>query len=115
METPIEVLRYRAMSFAGRIGWSPPYLYDRKLRGRALDDAVFEAIRRNRIFGLLSWGEEKSRWVRWAPRWPAGRLRDALRATLAADRALKGTSISDERAILTDLVLRLSAARREAA
>jgi pimeloyl-ACP methyl ester carboxylesterase len=33
METPIEVLRYRAMSFAGRIGWSPPYLYDRKLRG----------------------------------------------------------------------------------
>jgi pimeloyl-ACP methyl ester carboxylesterase len=33
METPIEVLRYQALSFAGRIGWTPPYLYDRKLRG----------------------------------------------------------------------------------
>ena len=89
--------------------------YDRKLRGRALEDAVFEAIRRNRVFGLLSWGEEKTRWVRWAPNWPAPRLRDAVRSALAADRALKGTTISDERAILTELVLRLSAARREAA
>jgi pimeloyl-ACP methyl ester carboxylesterase len=33
MDTPIEVLRYQALSFAGRIGWTPPYLYDRKLRG----------------------------------------------------------------------------------
>src|SRR5215217_226887 len=33
LDTPTEVLRYRALSFAGRIGWSPPYLYDRKLRG----------------------------------------------------------------------------------
>jgi DNA polymerase-3 subunit delta len=89
--------------------------YDRKLRGRALEDAVFEAIRRNRIFGLLSWGEEKARWVRWAPHWPAPRLREAVRSALAADRALKGTTISDERAILTDLVLRLATARREAA
>jgi DNA polymerase-3 subunit delta len=89
--------------------------YDRKLRGRALEDAVFELIRRNRVFGLLSWGEEKGRWVRWAPHWPAARLKEAVRAALAADRALKGTTISDERAILTDLVLRLATARREAA
>jgi len=89
--------------------------YDRKLRGRALDDAVFEVIRRHRVFGLLSWGEEKARWVRWATRWPAPRLREALRMALAADRALKGTTISDERGILTDLVLRLAAARSEAA
>lgn len=89
--------------------------YDRRLRGRALDDAVFEVIRRHRVFGLLSWGEEKARWVRWASRWPAARLREALRATLAADRALKGTTISDERGILTDLVLRLATARSEAA
>jgi pimeloyl-ACP methyl ester carboxylesterase len=33
LDTPVEVLRYKAMSFAGRIGWTPPYLYDRKLRG----------------------------------------------------------------------------------
>lgn len=33
LDTPTEVLRYQALSFAGRIGWTPPYLYDRKLRG----------------------------------------------------------------------------------
>jgi DNA polymerase-3 subunit delta len=89
--------------------------YDRGLRSRALDDAVFEVIRRIRVFGLLSWGDEKGRWVRWASRWSAARLRAATRAALAADRALKGTTISDERGILADLVLRLAAEHREAA
>ena len=89
--------------------------YDRGQRGRALDDAVFEAIRRSRVYGLLSWGEEKARWVRWAARWPAERLRRSLRATLEADRALKGTTISDERGILATLVLRLGTVKKEAA
>jgi DNA polymerase-3 subunit delta len=82
--------------------------YDRRLRGRALDDAVFETIRRNRIFGLLPWSEEKSRWVRWADGWPAERVRDGLRAARDADKALKGITISDERGILTDLLLRIA-------
>lgn len=89
--------------------------YDRRLRGRALEDAVFETIRRHRVFGLLSWTEEKARWVRWAAAWPAARLRDGFRAALTADMALKGTTISDELGILSDMVLRMSAARREAA
>jgi DNA polymerase-3 subunit delta len=89
--------------------------YDRQLRGRALDDAVFEAIRRARVYGLLPWGEEKGRWLRWAPDWPAARVQDAIAATLDADRALKGTTISDECGILTNLVLRLAVARKEAA
>jgi DNA polymerase-3 subunit delta len=88
---------------------------DRKLRGRALDDAVFEVIRRVRVFGLLPWTEERGRWIRWAPSWPAGRVRAGLRAALEADRALKGTTISDERGILTDMVLRMAAMKREAA
>jgi DNA polymerase-3 subunit delta len=88
---------------------------DRGLKGRALDDAVFESIRRNRVFGLLSWSEEKGRWIRWAARWPAARVRAALRAALEADIALKGTTISDERAILTTLVLRMAPTRRAAA
>jgi pimeloyl-ACP methyl ester carboxylesterase len=29
-----EMLRYKALTFAGRIGWHPPYLYDPKLRAR---------------------------------------------------------------------------------
>lgn len=88
---------------------------DRGLRGKALDDAMFNVIRRTRVYGLMSWGEEKGRWLRWAPAWPGERVAEALRAILAADRALKGTTISDERGILTDMVLRMAISRRAAA
>jgi DNA polymerase-3 subunit delta len=88
---------------------------DSRLRGRALDEAVFNAIRRNRVYGLLSWGEEKSRWLKWAATWPADRVAEGLRSILAADKALKMTSISDERGILTDVVLRMATSRRAAA
>lgn len=90
-------------------------LVDRKMAGRALDDAVFETIRRLRVFGLLPWSEERGRWVRWASSWTAGRVRAGLRAALEADVALKGTTISDERAILTDMVLRMAPVKQEAA
>ncbi|MBA3259704.1 MAG: DNA polymerase III subunit delta [Gemmatimonadales bacterium] len=88
---------------------------DRKLRGRALGDAVFETIRQGRVFGLLPWTEERDRWVRWAASWPATRVRAGLRAALEADRALKETTISDEQGVLTDLVLRMAPLKREAA
>jgi hypothetical protein len=67
------------------------------------------------VFGLLNWGEEKGRWLRWAPDWPAERVAEALRSILAADRALKDTTISDQRGILTDMVLRLATSSRAAA
>ena len=89
--------------------------YERRLRNRALDDAVFDTIRRNRVFGLLGWSEEKSRWVRWAAAWTPARVAGGLRAALAADIALKGTTISDEVGILSDMVLRMAPAKREAA
>ncbi|HZI76849.1 MAG TPA: SPOR domain-containing protein, partial [Gemmatimonadales bacterium] len=81
--------------------------YDGGLRGRALDDAVFKALLRNRPGGLLGYKEEIGRWTRVVARWPAPRIRAALRATLEADQALKNTTISDERGVLTDLILRL--------
>jgi DNA polymerase-3 subunit delta len=96
------------------VGVARSYM-DRGQRGRALDDAVFRAIQRCRVFGLLSWSEEKARWIRWAPKWPAKRVTGALRAVLAADTALKGTTISDERGILTDLVLRMATSAKAAA
>lgn len=82
--------------------------YDRGSRGRALEDAVFKTLLRNKVFGLLNYKEEAPRWARWAARWPADRVHAGLRATLAADRALKSTTISDEQAILTDLVMHLT-------
>ena len=44
-----EMLRYKALTFAGRIGWHPPYLYDRKLRGR---------LGRGACPSLVVWGRE---------------------------------------------------------
>jgi DNA polymerase-3 subunit delta len=81
--------------------------YDKGLRGHALDDAVFKALLRNRPGGLLGYKEEIARWTAVVARWPAARLRAALRAALEADQALKNTTVSDERGVLTDLVLQL--------
>lgn len=89
--------------------------YDRNVRGRRLEDAAFQLQRRVRLFGLLTYGEEARRWARWAPLWPPARVRAALRAAVAADMALKSTTISDERGVLTDLVLRLAGPTKEAA
>ena len=63
----------------------------------------------------MNWGEEKDRWLRWAPGWADERVAEALRSILTADRALKDTTISDERGILTDMVLRMATSRRAAA
>ncbi len=82
--------------------------YDKGTRGRSLDDAVFKTLLRNRVFGLLSYKEEAPRWARWATTWTPKRVRAGLRAALDADRALKSTTISNEDAILTDLIMRLT-------
>jgi DNA polymerase III subunit delta len=90
--------------------------YDRNLRGSRLEDATFQLLLRARptLIGL-SYKEEAKRWARWAPSWPAGRLRAALREAVAADTALKNTTISDERGVLLDLVLRIVVPASEAA
>src|SRR3954453_1587362 len=82
--------------------------HDQGLRGRALDEAVFKALLRSRPNGLLGYREEITRWTRVLARWPQPRLRLALKAALDADQAVKNTSVSDERGVLTDLILRLT-------
>ena len=46
---PEEVLRYQCLTFAARIGWNPPYFYDRKLRPR---------LRRITVPTLILWGRQ---------------------------------------------------------
>jgi DNA polymerase-3 subunit delta len=89
--------------------------YDRRVRGSSLERLMFDRLRQLRLFGLPDWKQESASWARWAADWPAARVRNALRAARDADQALKNTTISDERGILTDLVLRLTVARAEAA
>ena len=90
-------------------------LYDTGMRGRSLEEAVAKALFRNRPQGLLGYRDEAALWSRIAGDWPAGRVRAALRAALEADQALKTTTLSDERGVLTDLVLRLGVRAAEEA
>ena len=83
-------------------------------RGRALERAAFDAIKRVRLWGV-SWSETASLWAAAAPRWPEERIRRALRAARDADQALKTTTISTEAGILTDLILGVALTTREAA
>jgi DNA polymerase-3 subunit delta len=80
-----------------------------------LEDSVIRHIQVLRPHGLRKWKEEAARWARWSGQWTAAELSRAIRAALAADRALKGTTVADERGIVTQLVLGLAAAQREAA
>lgn len=89
--------------------------YDEGVGGRALEDAVFKALLRIRPSGLLGYKSEAAVWARVAARWPAGRIREALRASAEADQLLKTTTISDERGVLTDLVFRIGVRTAEAA
>src|SRR4051794_31544574 len=82
-------------------------LYDEGLRGRALEGAIFKMLLRNRPFGLLGYKEEAARWSAWVPHWPLPRIRAALRDARTADQGLKNTTVSDERGLLTDLVLQV--------
>ena len=81
--------------------------YDRGMRGRALEAAVMKSLLSVRPFGLLGYKEEASRWSRWATDWPRPRIYAALRVARDTDEALKNTTVSDERGLMTDLVLRI--------
>ena len=89
--------------------------YDRKVRGQALVKVAWDALKAARPWGLAPWNEETANLARWAERWPAPRLRRALEAALAADIALKSTTLSDERAVLADLVMTLTVGEKAAA
>ncbi len=88
-------------------------LLDAGRRGRDVERGVMEHLRSARPFGLGSWSKVAAAWARYADHWSDGELDEALRVALAADRALKSTTIADDGGILTDMLLTMSV--REAA
>lgn len=80
---------------------------DRGTPGHRLADTMYRHIESARPAGLGSWRDTAARWSAWAREWSATELSAALRLALAADVALKNSTVSDERAIIMDLVLRL--------
>jgi hypothetical protein len=88
---------------------------ERERGATRVEDSVLQHMQVLRPYGLRKWKDEAARWARWSGQWTAAELSRAIRAALAADRALKGTRVADERGIVTQLVLGFAAAQQEAA
>lgn len=89
--------------------------FDRRTRGRALEDQMFKTLLRLRIWGLPEYKKESAKWAEWATTWSGDRVAAALKAARDADQALKSTTVTGERGILAGLVLALTVPRAEAA
>lgn len=109
------------VALVGRLGssllvlqWAREAARQRKLRDRALIEGV-----KRLCFGTrpqVGSYDPFSRLVATVVgAWPESRIRAALADVLAADVALKSTTISDETAIVTELTLRMATAHRRKA
>ena len=84
------------------------------LAGPRLERGLLDQLRRARPMGVRNWEAQARSWASAAPHWTADELDQAIRATYEADRALKSTTVSDDRATLRSLLLTLGAGRAAA-
>ena len=77
--------------------------------------AVFRHMLAVRPYGLRSYKEEAARWTRWSALWTPAELGNALRAALKTDVALKTATMTDDRGIVTQLILGFAPVKRVAA
>jgi DNA polymerase-3 subunit delta len=88
---------------------------DRGAPRARLDALLLAHLRATRPYGLGSWTDTAARWARWADVWSARELAHVLARALGTDRALKSSTVTDERGILLELVLACARLRQEAA
>src|SRR6267143_2583947 len=88
---------------------------DRGVPAARAPDTIYRHLQSVRPYGMRSYKEEAARWTAWSGFWTARELARALRAALAADNALKTATVSDDRGIVTQLVLGFAVTKREAA
>jgi len=84
------------------------------LAGARLERALLEELRRARPVSVKNWEAQARTWASAARHWTPDELDQAIRATYQADRALKSTTVSDDRATLRSLLLSLGAGRAAA-
>ncbi len=89
-------------------------LADGGVAGGRLERAVFEQLRQIRPVGGRNWEVQARAWAAAEAHWTAPDLDRAIRAAYQADRALKSTTVSDDRATLRTLLLSLSVAEAAA-
>ena len=89
-------------------------LLDRGTPAPRLASELLQQMRTIRPMLQGSWNVLAGMWAEAAPRWRGPELDAALGATLDADRQLKGTTVTDERGVLMQLILGLSAMERAA-
>lgn len=80
-----------------------------------LQDRVFRHMLAARPYGLRGYKDEAARWANWSALWTRAELARALKAALAADTQLKSPTVTDDRGIVTRLVLEFAATKQEAA
>jgi DNA polymerase-3 subunit delta len=88
---------------------------DRGAPRARLESLMLSHLRAARPYGLGRWEQTAERWASWASLWSAAALSRALRLALDADRALKSSTVTDERGILEQLVLACALLEQEAA
>jgi DNA polymerase-3 subunit delta len=88
---------------------------DRGVHPARLPDTIHRQMQSVRPYGMRSYKDEAARWTAWSELWTGRELGRALRTALAADNALKTATVSDDRGIVTQLVLGFGATKREAA
>jgi DNA polymerase-3 subunit delta len=88
---------------------------DRGTPRARLADTMFRHMLSTKPYGLDNWKATAAQWAAAAEAWSAPELSRALRLALDTDRALKSTMVSDEAALLRQLILSLGALAREAA
>ena len=88
---------------------------ERDRGARKLPDTLLRHLLATRPYGLRGWKDEAARWSEWSATWTPPELSRALKAALAADIALKSPTVSDDRGIVTQLVLGFAPLKREAA
>ncbi|UCD24096.1 MAG: DNA polymerase III subunit delta [Gemmatimonadota bacterium] len=80
-----------------------------------VESDLLNAIRSSRLFGLRGWKHDAAVWTGAAQRWTTPEIARALSLAYECDRALKSTTLSDEKGTLTGLLLNLSPIEEAAA
>src|SRR5690606_27943995 len=80
-----------------------------------LEREFFGLLKEGGAFPGRPWGEAAKAWARSLPRWNAASLDRALDALVIADVALKETTISDERQIVSSCLLAICASNASGA